>query len=86
VIEMPNFATESAFRVPVREPLSRASTAATECEGSSTGPGDTALAGVCQPSSAVAFDWFEDIGPEEPRETELLLRGDLAKVTIIERL
>jgi len=30
VIEMPNFATDSAFSVPVPEPLCRASLAATE--------------------------------------------------------
>jgi acetyl-CoA acetyltransferase len=80
VIEMPNFATDSAVTLAAagREPAGfRRSIAHSAYEEAGIGPEDLDLAEVYDLSSALELDWYEDIGLCEPGEAEKLLReGD----------
>src|SRR5205807_3480080 len=71
VIEMPNFATDSAVAVPVGGTESgaaaslqgfRPSIAAAAYAEAGIGPEDVSLAEVYDLSSALELDWYEDIG------------------------
>jgi acetyl-CoA acetyltransferase len=75
VIEMPNFATDSAAVVPASSvgPF-RASIAAAAYEEAGVGPEDVSLAEVYDLSSALELDWYEDIGLCAEGEAEKLLR------------
>ncbi|MHB1584638.1 MAG: lipid-transfer protein [Acidimicrobiales bacterium] len=75
VIEMPNFATDSAAVVPAAAagPF-RASIAAAAYEEAGVGPEDVSLAEVYDLSSALELDWYEDIGLCAEGEAEKLLR------------
>jgi len=75
VIEMPNFATDSAAVVPA-SPVGpfRASIAAAAYEEAGVGPEDVSLAEVYDLSSALELDWYEDIGLCAEGEAEKLLR------------
>lgn len=75
VIEMPNFATDSARAVPPPDAGFRDSIAAAAYEEAGLGPEDLHLAEVYDLSSALELDWYEDIGLCKPGEAEKLLHG-----------
>jgi acetyl-CoA acetyltransferase len=77
VIEMPNFATDSAAAVGPPELAFRDSIAAEAYEQAGLGPEDLDLAEVYDLSSALELDWYENIGLCKPGEAERLLHdGD----------
>jgi len=77
VIEMPNFATDSAAAVGPPELTFRDSIAAEAYEQAGVGPDDLDLAEVYDLSSALELDWYENIGLCKPGEAEKLLHdGD----------
>jgi len=78
VIEMPNFATDSAVAVAdVDGPGFRRSVALAAYEEAGIGPEDVDVAEVYDLSSALELDWYEDIGLCKEGEAERLLRdGD----------
>lgn len=81
VIEMPNFATDSAVGsgVAVPDVPFRDSIAKSAYEQAGVGPEDLSLAEVYDLSSALELDWYENIGLCKPGEAEKLLRaGDTA--------
>ena len=79
VIEMPNFATDSAATVPVPDTPFRDAIAKACYEQAGIGPEDLSLAEVYDLSSALELDWLENIGLCKPGEAERLLRdGDTA--------
>ena len=73
VIEMPNFATDSAFGVPEPERSFRDSIAYAAYEQAGIGPEDVNLAEVYDLSTALELDWYENIGLCAPGEAEQLL-------------
>ena len=77
IIEMPNFATDSAaVAAPPDRPF-KASIAHAAYEEAGIGPEDLSLAEVYDLSSALELDWYEDIGLCKPGEAERLLHdGD----------
>jgi acetyl-CoA acetyltransferase len=78
VIEMPNFATDSAVTAASAEVAGfRKSIAHSAYEEAGISPEDVDLAEVYDLSSALELDWYEDIGLCKPGEAERLLRdGD----------
>jgi len=78
VIEMPNFATDSAVAVAdVDGPGFKRSIALAAYEEAGIGPEDVDVAEVYDLSSALELDWYEDIGLCKDGEAERLLRdGD----------
>ncbi len=74
VIEMPNFATDSAAAVAADGSGFRPSITAAAYEEAGIGPDDVDLAEVYDLSSALELDWYEDIGLCGPGEAEKLLR------------
>jgi acetyl-CoA acetyltransferase len=77
VIEMPNFATDSAAAVGPPELAFRDSIAAEAYEQAGLGPDDLDVAEVYDLSSALELDWYENIGLCKPGEAERLLHdGD----------
>jgi acetyl-CoA acetyltransferase len=78
VIEMPNFATDSAVTAASAEVAGfRKSIAHSAYEEAGISPEDVDLAEVYDLSSALELDWYEDIGLCKPGEAEKLLRdGD----------
>jgi len=80
VIEMPNFATDSAVAAGGTEgPGFRRSIALAAYEEAGIGPEDVDVAEVYDLSSALELDWYEDIGLCKEGEAERLLRdGDTA--------
>jgi acetyl-CoA acetyltransferase len=77
VIEMPNFATDSAVAVAPPELTFRDSIAAAAYEEAGVGPEDLSLAEVYDLSTALELDWYENIGLCKPGEAERLLNdGD----------
>ncbi len=78
VIEMPNFATDSAVTTGTTEVAGfRQSIAHAAYEEAGIGPEDVDMAEVYDLSSALELDWYEDIGLCKPGEAEKLLRdGD----------
>ncbi len=74
VIEMPNFATDSAAAVASDGSGFRPSITAAAYEEAGIGPDDVDLAEVYDLSSALELDWYEDIGLCGPGEAEKLLR------------
>ena len=79
VIEMPNFATDSAVAVGAARSGRRfkQSVALAAYEEAGIGPEDVDLAEVYDLSSALELDWYEDIGLCKEGEAERLLRdGD----------
>ena len=78
VIEMPNFATDSAVAVAdVGGPGFKRSIALAAYEEAGVGPEDVDVAEVYDLSSALELDWYEDIGLCKEGEAERLLRdGD----------
>jgi acetyl-CoA acetyltransferase len=77
IIEMPNFATDSAHSVGLPSAPFRDSIAAAACEEAGLGPEDLDMAEVYDLSSALELDWYENIGLCKPGEAERLLNdGD----------
>jgi acetyl-CoA acetyltransferase len=77
VIEMPNFATDSAHSVGLPDAPFRDSIAAAAYQEAGLGPEDLSLAEVYDLSSALELDWYENIGLCKPGEAERLLNdGD----------
>src|SRR5438105_3726287 len=73
IIEMPNFATDSAAAVGPPELTFRDSIAAEAYEQAGIGPDDLDVAEVYDLSSALELDWYENIGLCKPGEAEKLL-------------
>ncbi len=79
VIEMPNFATDSAAAVAPPGRGFRSAIAAAAYEEAGIGPEDLDLAEVYDLSSALELDWYENIGLCDEGEAERLVRdGDTA--------
>jgi acetyl-CoA acetyltransferase len=79
VIEMPNFATDSAATVPSLDTTYRDSIAAAAYEEAGLGPEDLDVAEVYDLSTALELDWYENIGLCKVGEAERLIRdGDTA--------
>ena len=77
VIEMPNFATDSAAALAPPALTFRDSIAAAAYEEAGLGPEDLDLAEVYDLSTALELDWYENIGLCKAGEAERLLRdGD----------
>ncbi len=77
LIEMPNFATDSAAVVSPPDVSFRDSIAKTAYEQAGVEPSDVDTAEVYDLSSALELDWYENIGLCKPGEAERLLRdGD----------
>jgi acetyl-CoA acetyltransferase len=77
VIEMPNFATDSAAALAPPELTFRDSIAAAAYEEAGLGPEDLSLAEVYDLSTALELDWYENIGLCKAGEAERLLNdGD----------
>jgi acetyl-CoA acetyltransferase len=77
LIEMPNFATDSAAVVTPPDVCFRDSIAKGAYEQAGVDPKDVDLAEVYDLSSALELDWYENIGLCKPGEAERLLRdGD----------
>ena len=77
IIEMPNFATDSASSVARPNAPFRDSIAAAAYEEAGLGPEELDLAEVYDLSSALELDWCENIGLCKPGEAERLLNdGD----------
>ncbi len=73
VIEMPNFATDSAAAVEAPATPFRDSIAAAAYAEAGIGPEDLDLAEVYDLSAALELDWYENIGLCRPGEAERLL-------------
>jgi acetyl-CoA acetyltransferase len=74
LIEMPNFATDSAVGAQVPDTSFRDSIAQGAYEQAGLGPEDVDLAEVYDLSTALELDWYENIGLCKPGEAEKLLR------------
>jgi len=75
VIEMPNFATDSAATVAVPDTPFKDSIARVAYEQAGLGPEDMNLAEVYDLSSALELDWYENIGLCKAGEAEKLLNA-----------
>lgn len=73
VIEMPNFATDSAAAVAVPDTLFKDSIAAAAYDQAGLGPEDMSMAEVYDLSTALELDWYENIGLCKAGEAEKLL-------------
>ena len=73
VIEMPNFATDSAHTESAPDITFRDSIAGAAYEEAGLGPEDLHLAEVYDLSTALELDWYENIGLCKPGEAERLL-------------
>jgi acetyl-CoA acetyltransferase len=73
VIEMPNFATDSAKGAGLPDTPFRDSIAKRAYEQAGVGPEDLDLAEVYDLSSALELDWYENIGLCKPGQAERLL-------------
>jgi acetyl-CoA acetyltransferase len=79
VIEMPNFATDSAAAVALPDRSFKDDIAGAAYDEAGIGPEDLSLAEVYDLSTALELDWYENIGLCQPGEAEHLLRkGDTA--------
>jgi acetyl-CoA acetyltransferase len=77
VIEMPNFATDSAAGAGIPDTPFKDSITKQAYEEAGLGPEDMSLAEVYDLSSALELDWYENIGLCKPGEAERLLNdGD----------
>jgi acetyl-CoA acetyltransferase len=75
VLDLPDFATDSAMTVsPPARPF-RSALADAAYEEAGIGPADLSLAEVYDLSTALELDWYEDIGLCAPGEAESLLRS-----------
>jgi acetyl-CoA acetyltransferase len=75
VIEMPNFAPDSAAGAPPPDVPFRDSIARGAYEQAGLGPEDVDLAEVYDLSTALELDWYENVGLCKPGDAEALLRS-----------
>jgi acetyl-CoA acetyltransferase len=75
VLDLPDFATDSAMTVPEPERPFRSAIAHAAYEEAGLGPQDLSFAEVYDLSTALELDWYEDIGLCEPGGAEELLRS-----------
>jgi acetyl-CoA acetyltransferase len=75
VLDLPDFATDSATAVPEPDRPFRSSIAHAAYVEAGVGPEDLSLAEVYDLSTALELDWYEDIGLCEPGGAEELLRS-----------
>lgn len=75
VLDLPDFATDSAMTVPEPERPFRSALAHAAYEEAGLGPEDLSLAEVYDLSTALELDWYEDIGLCERGGAEELLRS-----------
>ncbi|MFA1539839.1 lipid-transfer protein [Actinomadura sp. DLS-62] len=75
VLDLPDFATDSAMTAAVPERPFRSAIAHAAYEEAGIGPGDLSLAEVYDLSTALELDWYEDIGLCEQGGAEELLRS-----------
>jgi acetyl-CoA acetyltransferase len=75
VLDLPDFATDSALTVPEPERSFRSAIAYAAYEEAGLGPEDLSLAEVYDLSTALELDWYEDIGLCEAGGAEELLRS-----------
>lgn len=75
VLDLPDFATDSAMAVPTPERPFRSAIAHAAYEEAGVGPGDLSFAEVYDLSTALELDWYEDIGLCEAGGAEDLLRS-----------
>jgi acetyl-CoA acetyltransferase len=80
VIEMPNFATDSAAAVPAPDVPFKDSIARQAYEEAGVGPEDLDLAEVYDLSSALELDWYENIGLCAPGEAERLVADGATQI------
>lgn len=80
VIEMPNFATDSAHSAPEPEVSFRDSIARAAYAEAGIDPRDLDLAEVYDLSSALELDWYENIGLCKPGEAERLLNDGVTSL------
>jgi hypothetical protein len=79
VIEMPNFATDSAAGLPVPDRTFKQAIGDAAYEQAGIGPEDVDVAEVYDLSTALELDWYEDLGFCEQGQAESMLRnGDTA--------
>jgi acetyl-CoA acetyltransferase len=77
VIEMPNFATDSAAAVALPDTGFKDSIAQAAYDQAGLGPEDMSMAEVYDLSTALELDWYENIGLCKPGEAEKLINdGD----------
>jgi len=74
VIEMPEFATDSAAGIPAPTRTFKQAIGDAAYEQAGIGPDDVDVAEVYDLSTALELDWYEDLGFCEPGEAEKLLR------------
>jgi acetyl-CoA acetyltransferase len=75
VLDLPDFATDSAMAVPSPDLPFRSAIAQAAYEEAGIGPEDLSLAEVYDLSTALELDWYEDIGLCEPGDAEKLIRS-----------
>ncbi|MCC5954032.1 MAG: lipid-transfer protein [Acidimicrobiia bacterium] len=75
VIEMPNFATDSAVAVPAPPRPFRDAIAHAAYDQAGIGPEDVDVAEVYDLSTALELDWYENIGLCAPGDAESLIRN-----------
>ena len=75
VLDLPDFATDSAMTVPEPERAFRPAIAHAAYEEAGIGPDELSFAEVYDLSTALELDWYEDIGLCEPGGAEELLRS-----------
>ena len=75
VLDLPDFATDSAMTVPEPDRQFRSAIAHAAYEEAGLGPEDLSLAEVYDLSTALELDWYEDIGLCERGGAEELLRS-----------
>jgi len=80
VIEMPNFATDSAATLPVPDVSFKDSITKVAYEQAGLGPEDVNLAEVYDLSAALELDWYENIGLCKPGEAVKLLRDGVTSL------
>ncbi|MBC6461336.1 lipid-transfer protein [Actinomadura sp. HBU206391] len=75
MLDLPDFATDSAMTVPPPDRPFRSAIAAAAYEEAGVGPEDMSLAEVYDLSTALELDWYEDIGLCAEGDAEHLLRS-----------
>ncbi len=80
VIEMPNFASDSAAGLPVPDRTFKQAIGAAAYEQAGIGPEDVDVAEVYDLSTALELDWYEDLGFCGPGEAEKLLRDGVTEL------
>ena len=80
ILELPEFATDSAAGLPVPEVTFKQAIGRAAYEQAGMGPDDVDVAEVYDLSTALELDWYEDLGFCGPGEAEKLLRDGVTTV------